>query len=243
MSALENSRRSGSHHGGGAAPAARERKKMGLPRETATNVAEGHEVDGRRQRGRTSRALIVDAMLTLVREGDYSPSAAKVAELAGVSLRTVFRHFDDMETLYREMSEAIRSRVLPAFLKPYRSEDWRGRLFEMVERRIELFDQIMPFKISASVKRFQSAFLMEDYRQHLLLEQTSLESILPPEIVADAVLNNALRIATSFQGWRRLRHDQDLGFADSRAVVMRTVEALLAFSPDHSHAATPDTSK
>jgi len=216
---------------------------MRVAQESATKVAEGHEIDGRRQRGRTSRALIVEAMLTLVREGDYSPSAAKVADVAGVSLRTVFRHFYDMETLYREMSEAIRSRVLPAFLKPYRSGDWRGRLFEMVERRIELFDQIMPFKISASVKRFQSAFLMEDYRQHLLLEQTSLESILPPEILADAVLNNALRLATSFQGWRRLRHDQDLGFADSRAVVMRTVEALLVFSPGQSDAAVRDTGK
>ena len=58
-------------------------------------------------------------MIALVREGEMSPSAAQVAERASVGLRTVFRHFDEMEILYREIAEVTRARILPALLKPY----------------------------------------------------------------------------------------------------------------------------
>ncbi|PNB35794.1 TetR family transcriptional regulator, partial [Pseudomonas sp. FW305-130] len=36
-------------------------------------------------------------MLDLVGKGDIAPSAARVAETAGVGLRSVFRHFADMD--------------------------------------------------------------------------------------------------------------------------------------------------
>lgn len=70
-------------------------------------------IDGRRKRSHSSRAKIVKALLDLVEGGTISPSAAEVAEAAGVGLRSVFRHFDDMESLYREMSDGIEAKVLP----------------------------------------------------------------------------------------------------------------------------------
>ena len=59
--------------------------------------------DGRRARGHVSRSRIVAAMIELVREGCVAPTAEQVALRADVGLRTVFRHFDDMESLYREI--------------------------------------------------------------------------------------------------------------------------------------------
>lgn len=186
------------------------------------------EPDGRRRRGNTSRARIVDALSKLVGEGDFTPRAARVAEVAGVSLRTVFRHFDEMDSLYREIAESIAARVLPALFRPYRFETWRERLLEMVERRIELYEAILPFKVSGDLRRFQSAFLANDYEKHLQLEKMSLESLLPAEMVEDVSLSHALRSATGFQNWRILRKDQELGVEDARGVVVRTIEALLA---------------
>ena len=58
--------------------------------------------DGRVQRGERNRAAIVDALLSLLEDGVLRPSARQVAERAGVSLRAVFQHFDDMESLYAE---------------------------------------------------------------------------------------------------------------------------------------------
>ena len=52
-------------------------------------------------------------MLELVRAGVIAPTAEEVAARANVGLRTVFRRFKDMESLYVEMSLAISHKVAP----------------------------------------------------------------------------------------------------------------------------------
>lgn len=183
--------------------------------------------DGRRKRGDQSRRLIVDAMLALVREGEMSPGAAQVADRAGVGLRTVFRHFEEMEVLYREMSEVIAAKVRPILLKPYAAANWRERLSELIERRIDVNEEIMPLKIAGSVLRFQSRFLMDDYRAHLKLERQGLESILPDAAKKDQTLFRAVEMVTSFQAWRRLRQDQELSVSDARKVILKLVGGAL----------------
>lgn len=184
--------------------------------------------DGRFARSRVTRDKIVTALLDLVREGDVSPSAARVAETAGVGLRTVFRHFDEMDTLYRAMAEAIERQVMPLMLKPFAATEWRDRLRELTDRRIEIYEAIMPYRISASIKRFQSAFLMQGYQRQLELERTSLHAILPQAVIDDAATASAIEVATSFQCWRRLRHDQGLAVEPARAAIFALLEAMIA---------------
>ena len=184
--------------------------------------------DGRRARSQSSRAKIVAAMLEVVGSGETSPGAAQIAEVAGVGLRSVFRHFDDMDSLYREMSEHIEAKVLPIMLQPLTSDAWQDRVRELSARRIQIFETILPFRISANLKRFQSPFLMEDYRRMLRLEQASLEAVLSPAVLADKVGTQAINAVFSFQTWRLLRHDQQLPVEVARIVVMRLVEAMLA---------------
>jgi len=183
--------------------------------------------DGRRKRGDQSRRQIVDAMIELVRSGEMSPSAAQVAERAGVGLRTVFRHFDEMEILYREMAEVIRARIMPEVVKPYSSSTWRERLSELVNRRVTLYDEIMPLKVAGSVLRFRSPFLMEDYHEHLRMERKTLRQVLPDFILEDGDLFRALEMLTSFQAWRRLRQDQGLSATDAKRVTLRLIEGAL----------------
>ena len=73
-------------------------------------------IDGRIRRGTENRKRIQLAFLELLRDGVHSPTAEQVAEKAGVGLRSVFRHFDDMEGLYREIGEAIGRMGVPVFL-------------------------------------------------------------------------------------------------------------------------------
>ena len=145
--------------------------------ETATSPTAGTAfadsaapIDGRRQRSHSSRAKIVKALLDLVEGGTISPSAAEVAETAGVGLRSVFRHFDDMDSLYHEMSDGM-AKVLPMMLKPLESTEWKGRIRELTERRVSVFEAILPFRISASIKRHQSDFLMQSYKRMLRVER------------------------------------------------------------------------
>lgn len=203
-------------------------RTLAPPRVTPTAVV----ADGRHARSQSSRARIVAAMLELVGQGDVQPSAARVAETAGVGLHTVFRHFDDMDSLYREISEAIEARLLPILLKPFAAAEWRGRIREMAERRSELFEAILPYRIAASLKRFHSAFLMRDYRRMLRMERETIEAVLPAAVLADPDKANMVFCALNFQNWRSLRHDLELDPAAARTVFLATVDAVLAAIAD-----------
>jgi len=155
-----------------------------------------------------------------------------VAEVAGVGLRSVFRHFKDMDALYREMTEAIEVQVLPILLRPPEGSTWQQRLFNLADRRAQIFETIMPFRISANVRRFDSPYLMEDYRRLLRLEAETLSAHLPETVLADSASARGLNVILSFNTWRLLRHDQGLPAEEAKAVVRRLLEDAIARWPN-----------
>lgn len=186
------------------------------------------DADGRRARSERSRVQIVDAMFRLIGDGDYVPSAASVAEEAGVGLRTVFRHFEDVDALYRELIARLETEILPQVMQPWASTDWRARLSELISRRARIYERIMPYKVAANLRRFQSEWLMHDYQRFLRMERSGLFGALPDEISADKELTSALEMLTGFQTWRRMRQDQLLTIKEAEAVLQRTAKALTA---------------
>lgn len=186
------------------------------------------EEDGRRQRSNRSREQIVHAMIDLIRAGEMTPAAARVAEKAKVGLRTVFRHFEEMDTLNQEISAIVESEILPLVEKPFEGPTWRAQLEELLERRAHIYERVMPLKIAGSLQRFRSKFLMEDYLRFLKMERAGLKRVLPPKIMNDAVLFHAIEMAVGFQTWRRLRQDQNLSPKEALGVVRYTVDKLVA---------------
>jgi AcrR family transcriptional regulator len=73
-----------------------------LRSDIASLLADVRPADGRMARSHQTRRAIVDAMRALHAEGDLRPTAPRVAARAGVSLRTVWQHFADMEALLLE---------------------------------------------------------------------------------------------------------------------------------------------
>jgi TetR/AcrR family transcriptional regulator, regulator of autoinduction and epiphytic fitness len=63
-------------------------------------VAATSLTDGRSARAARTRDAVVEALLSLLDDGNYRPTARQVAERAGVSLRSVYVHFDDLEDLF-----------------------------------------------------------------------------------------------------------------------------------------------
>lgn len=188
--------------------------------------------DGRRERSRSSRGKIVAAMIELVRSGDTAPQAARVAEVAGLGVRSVFRHFEDMETLYREMGEAVAEQVRPIVLQAPVGETWKDKLFDIAKRRAIIFETILPFRVSASLRRFQSPYLMEDYNRLLALEFASVTAQLPPTVANQETLRHSLFLVLGFQSWRALRHDHQLSPEAASAVVNDLLTSLLSALPD-----------
>jgi len=193
----------------------------------AASLADEEEADGRRQRSSRSRERIVLAMIDLIRAGEMSPAAARVAEKANVGLRTVFRHFEEMETLNREISAIVEAEIMPLIEKPFEGKGWRAQFNDLLDRRAYIYERIMPLKIAGSLQRFRSKFLMDDYNRFLRMEREGLKRVLPQKIMSDVMLFQALEMTTGFQAWRRLRQDQGLSQKDALNVLRFTVDRLL----------------
>lgn len=191
-------------------------------------------LDGRRIRAQQSRRRIVEAMLEMVGSGEVSPCAHEVARRAGVGLRTVFRHFDDMDSLYREMAEAMEDEILPIIDMPFISDDWRERIFELIERRARMFEKLMPFKIAAGVHRHRSAFLRKDHSRLTSLQRAALETAIPARIRTNRALFEALELVLSFDTWVRLRREQGLSVAQARRTMEFAAGALMSKSENDS---------
>ncbi|HEY2659957.1 MAG TPA: TetR family transcriptional regulator [Caulobacteraceae bacterium] len=185
------------------------------------------ETDGRRRRAQDSRARIVAAMLDLTQTGNVSASAELVAERAGVGLRTVFRHFKDMDSLYREMSLIIEARVVGEVDRAFTSADWRGQLEELIHRRATLFEMITPYKRAEAAQRHRSRFLEEDIRRLNCRLREILAEILPAAVVGDGMAFEALDLLLSFESWDRLRREQNLSPEQARAVLGQAAGRLL----------------
>lgn len=137
-------------------------------------------VDGRRERGTRNKTAVVSALLDLYADGEVNPSAARVAEVAGVSERSVFRYFDDMEDLASAAVELQWERVKPLYLDLDVEGDFERRLHSIVQHRIRLHDSIAGvFKAAtmSAVRRPSVALAVEQRRQYLRLQATKQFSV------------------------------------------------------------------
>lgn len=195
--------------------------------QTQTVVQPPQELDGRRRRSLDSRAQIVAALFNLVREGDISPSAERVAARAQVGLRTVFRHFNDMDSLYRELSALIEAELAAALATPLTGSDWRARLIDLIGKRAVVYEKIAPFKRAANAHRHQSDFLVAGHQRMVATARDVLVELLPRTVHDDAPLMEMLDLLLSFESWSRLRDDQSLSPRDARDCLELAVRRLI----------------
>jgi AcrR family transcriptional regulator len=78
-----------------------------------TSAAAETPTDGRLLRSQRTKRAIVDALLDLIREGHLKPSSAEIADRAGVTQRTLFNQFGDMDSLLRAIAARHAARVTP----------------------------------------------------------------------------------------------------------------------------------
>lgn len=182
--------------------------------------------DGRTRRAERNRGAIVDALFELVGEGIPQPTAQQVAARAGVGLRSVFRHFADMDSLYAAMGLRMQGQVRALFEDEPPAGPLAVRLRALVERRATLFERIAPYKRAAVAQAGRSPFLQTRHRALVGLLREDLRRRLPELERAEPALAAALELLTSFEAWDRLRTEQRLSAERARQVVDRTVRAL-----------------
>ena len=189
--------------------------------------AEILQADGRLQRSQRSREKILRAYWELMLGGDMEPSAAAIAEHAGVGLRSVFRHFEDLDTLLLELISLCYDEVTPQFLTPLKSTNWKDQILELVERNVEIWERIKVPHTAGELGRFKSQILMDDYKRSRNLEISGIRAILPKDINNYDNVLFALDSTLSFSTMRRLREDRKLSIPKVKNVMSLLVKSIL----------------
>jgi TetR/AcrR family transcriptional regulator, regulator of autoinduction and epiphytic fitness len=189
--------------------------------------------DGRSARSAGTRSAVVDALLALIEGGELRPTAPRIAERAGVSLRSVFQHFADMETLFAAAADRQMERIL-SLLHPISPDPpLHERMAAFVAQRARVLEAITPVRRAALLMEPFSAEIAERLRRVRVLGRTEIEQVFAPELgrrgEADRrELLAALVVASSWSTWEPLRAHQGLPVEQARKVLTRVLNALLS---------------
>jgi AcrR family transcriptional regulator len=190
-------------------------------------------VDGRVLRGERNRAAIVDALLALVQDGDLKPSAQDIAAQAGVSVRSVFQHFDDMESLYAALVERQVERLRDYAGAPPTDPNLPidARVEAFVAQRARLYERISPIRRATLLVAHESPVLQRGLKDAAAQHAREVAAVFAPELDRATNSNDlraALTTATSFEAWDALRRSQRASAEAARRVVTLLVTSLVA---------------
>lgn len=204
--------------------------------------AVGPAYDGRIRRSARTRHLVVTTFLDLLGEGELQPTAQQVADCSGVSMRSIFRLFDDVDALHLAAITAQLDRVEHLIVAPSSKGPVPQRVRALVHQRAALFEAIAP------VRRFavrlaptsrpirDDMALADNYLRAQVAALFDAELRVLPRARRNDVLD-ALDVMTSFEVWDRMRISQALTTRAVRRIVVGAVTSLLDHDDDDASAA------
>ena len=201
----------------------------------ASTEAANAGLDGRLARSARTRRAIVDALRALHHEGDLRPTAPRVAQRAGVSLRTVWQHFNDLETLLVEAGRRDYEIAMHYVTPIDERSPLPTRLRELVGQRGRMFEELAPVWRAARLQEPFSPQIRRNRDQLLVAGREQLERLFAPELEqllgdARAATLAALEVATTWSTWECLRTELGLAVADAEAAMLTLVANLLPSS-------------
>ena len=203
------------------------------PRPPARATSDSEPADGRAARSLRSRRAIVDAMRALHAEGDLRPTAPRVAERAGVSVRTVWQQFADMETLLVEANrrdfeilKSLTKRIDPELPLP-------ARVAGFTSQRARILEQMTPTWRAARIHEPFSAELSRSRAVTLAKAKAELETVFTSELAElpgkrRQWLLDGLHAISIWSFWESLRTELGLGLDQAEELFRHTFSALLA---------------
>ena len=188
--------------------------------------------DGRHARSERSRDAVLAAVITLFEGGVPKPTARQIASEAGVALRTVYRHFDDLDALFAEAVEVYRRRLEP-FLHPIDPTlPLATRIQVLASQRRAIWEAASPIHRAGRLVRHEQPFVAASMEQSRRRFRAQLEQLFAEELGAAILANplepdliEQLEAATSWTTWDMLRTEQSLSPADAERLIGRMLES------------------
>ena len=205
---------------------------------STTTASRPARIDGRRLRSERTKQLIIEAYLALLRENPLTPmpTAARIAERAGYSVRSIFERFPDLNKLRAAAADYQLAQA--AALAPPRNIDGdrQSRIKSQVETRagtcergvalwrvlifsVDQDEELKPRIRTARERTIERMEIM--YRPEL--------STLPERDRRHLLI--ALEAITDIESWARMRELYGLSFEDACAVWIRAIDRMLPATP------------
>lgn len=189
--------------------------------------------DGRNLRRERNRETIVAALLHLYDEGHIDVSAAEIANRAGLSERSLFRYFDDVDDLYRAACDTQFDRIS---LLADISDLGRGSLASKVERfvnqRVRLLKKVGNIGRAARAYSHRVPLIQRQLsRGRKILREQMLrhfdDELATMERTARLAAIAAIDVLCSYESYELMRHDQRLSDAAVKSALTISLTKFL----------------
>lgn len=202
-------------------------------------------VDGRVLRGLRNRQALMDAFYALAGETGAIPKAADVAERAGLSVRSLFQHFNDLEELRSAVVETRCQQALDHVLVEREivdlSQPVEQRVETILRSRVGLWEMLEPLRQTLLLREGldESAHVRDLLEELRIAVRSHLQLYFAAELHAlqldDDLVLTSFQLSTSAACWDNLRlvHGYDV---DTTIAIMRH----MALSVLRSHTVASD---
>jgi TetR/AcrR family transcriptional regulator, regulator of autoinduction and epiphytic fitness len=198
-------------------------------------VHDAPTTDGRRARGERTRQRVLESLIDLIENGDLRPSAQRVAAHAGVALRTVSHHFEDIEALRATANRLQFERHLQLLPDVDPHTPLEERIAVVTRQRQKLFEAITPMRRAALLDS-SSTQVADGLRESRDMLRRRIADAFENEIslagAGGLALLDALDVVTSWQTWHFLRSQLSRKPSEAARVVERLVRRLLVEGGD-----------
>jgi AcrR family transcriptional regulator len=190
-------------------------------------------LDGRTARRDRNSEAVLDTVHAMFVEGNFSPAVEEVAARSGVSLRSVYRYFEDTEALLRQAIERRVSLVERLFVLPELGEGpLDKRIAGIVNHRLVLHSKLGPTVRAAVLRAPVSPLLAAQVSQRRLMLSQQLERHFAPEAARIGPPRAAEVLACAdalceFEAMEHLRVQRGLSVARTRGTMVTGLAALL----------------
>jgi len=191
-----------------------------------------------RSDSRRNRNAVVDAMLELIREGHLTPSSAEIADRAGISSRSVFRYFDDIDDLCRTAIARQFDRLRPLLaLDAAEGADTATKIHLLAEQRVTLFEGMGMVGVVARLRAPSQPLVAAQLAQLRSFLRHQLKRTFADELAAmgSPAAGTVLAVADvvcSFEAYQLLRGDQVMSRARAMAAMVDGLLRLFGVDAD-----------
>ena len=163
------------------------------------------QVDGRILRSKKSQNIILESIINLINQGNLYPTAEEVAKESGIAIRTVFRHFDDMETLLMKVDESINYKLLNDEKEIRLDSPLTERLGLIIEERLYYYNKYENIMIATITQLPKYKILQKRYPEYQKLLRKRTERIIPEILNLKSANQELLDASLSFGFYQRLK--------------------------------------